>query len=97
MKYSLSDFIEGRCAKDEYYSQFNPITLELGKVYKQHVGSWNENHWKVIFQDDKISLCIKVYSKISKDCIGEYDLFYTKTGFRHNDNRIDEYRLKRGE
>jgi len=93
-KWEYLDFIRGYCTREQYYAQYNPIKLELGKTYTQQRGTWSESHYQVIFQDEKVSLCKTVWSAISPNNIGNYDIFYTDTGFRVNDNRIAEYKLE---
>ena len=94
MKFSRQDYVEGYCTHEEYISQFDPISLKIGETYVQSKGTWHEAHYKIIFQDDRISLGVIVYSAIGDIAIGDYCLFWTNSGFKYNDNRIASYQLK---
>jgi hypothetical protein len=92
-KITLSEYLDNDCTRHEYEQQFNPIKLEVNKVYIQGLNTWHEKKYKIIFQDEKISLGICVYNKISMEFIGDYELFNTNTGFKYNDVRIPDYQL----
>lgn len=93
MKYSYSDYLDCVCTREQYYKQFNPIGLEINKLYVQHRGDWQESIYKIIFLDDKIAVGLKVKSKVRLS-VGEYCLFESKTGFKYNDPRTSSYKLE---
>lgn len=92
MKYTYSDIGES-CSWKEYIDQYRPIKLELNKVYIQGKGTWQEMHYKITFCDDSIALGVKVYSAISMQFIGDYELFYVDNGFKYQDMQAPSYRL----
>ncbi len=90
--YTYGDYLNDDCTLDEFKSTLNLTKLELNKVYKQLSSSWAEKHYKIIYQDDHISLGICIFNAISNKFIGDYELFNTKDGFRYSDTRYN-YRL----
>lgn len=95
MKFSLSDYTEGVCSRDEWIKQHNPITLEVGKTYISRKGTWEETHYKILFNDGYICTAVKVYDAIYKrhGQTKDYDLFYTENGFKYGDIVRPFYRL----
>lgn len=95
MKYKYSDVLEGICTYKEYHNQFNPIQLELNNEYTQHKNKYNEKKFKIIFidKDNKIAVGKVISNKIGKEFTGDFQLFYAKSGFKYQDNRIKEYQL----
>lgn len=95
MKYTQLQYLNGDCTWKQYAAQFNPIKLELNKVYLQESASWSKKHYKIIFVDDKIAVGISVYDQICQKYIGQYDIFDVNDGFRYNDKLRYNYRLIR--
>jgi hypothetical protein len=93
LKFSADDYCEGRCTRQQFIEQYDPIKLELGKVYIQDKGSWSEKHYKIIFMEDEIALGVSVYNAIGDRFIGDYVLFYLENGFKYKDVVRPSYRL----
>lgn len=94
MKFTLEQYLDGECTRNQYVNQFNPPKIELGKVYKQEAYSWATKHYKIIFIDGEIAVGISVFDKISNKYIGDYCLFYAKDGFKYHDTTRPNYRLR---
>lgn len=93
MKYTQKEYLDGDCTWKQYAAQFNPIKLELYKIYLQESASWAKKHFKIIFTDDKIAVGISVYNQISNKYIGEYCIFDVNSGFKYDDKLRYNYRL----
>ena len=81
-----------------YFDQFEkPERLEVGKVYHQeNIGEWASCDYKIIFIGEGVALGISINSRISKDCNGEKELFYSEgnaIGFKYGDIDRPCYRL----
>ena len=78
MRYSYRDYMDGECTQKQYYSQFNSVTPELGGVYYQYPGKWNEAKLKIVFVDDRIALGVELESCATRARVkGGYQLFYS--------------------
>lgn len=91
-KFKYSD-IHRNCTLEQWINQYNPIRLEVGKIYQQESESWCKKQYKILFVDDKIAIGISIHNTISDRYIGEYCLFYVDNGFKYNDMIQPSYRL----
>jgi len=86
-----NDYVERR-EKELQWIKEHGIKIELNKIYRQESDSWCKKHYKIIFVDDKIAVGISTYNQISREFIGDYELFNKNTGMKYNDSRR-AYRL----
>ena len=91
---NYSDYLDGNCTRKEYYAQFNPIQLEVGQKYVQSQGNWDETVFEIMHIQEDIAMAKEIKGTATAIGLSKYDLFYSKTGFRYNDNRTAAYQLK---
>ena len=82
----------GGMSHEEYYRQFGPIELELGKSYVQHPGTWQERIFKIVFVGHGVAVGVSEKSNLGT----QKQLFTAEglaSGWKHHDNR-PSYRLQ---
>lgn len=98
IKYDYNDIYEGGCTREQYYAQFNPIKLEIGKTYEVagSAGKWDAATFLITHIENGVAMA-KEQSGTGHNVHGPkyiaYSLFYAETGFKYNDNRM-YYRLQ---
>lgn len=92
VKYTLEQYLDNECTRQEWIDSHSPIQLELGGVYIQAKGTWHETHFKIVFVDDKIAVGIAVKGGANLST-GRYELFYKSNGFKYDDMCRPVYRL----
>ena len=94
MIYSLYEATEEHgMTYEQYYQQFSPIKLELGKTYVQHPGSWQEQQYLIVYVGHGVAVGISEHSTFGTN----RDLFISeglRGGWRNDDGR-PQYRLQK--
>lgn len=83
---SAIDAYEATGSAKAYYEQFPSVVPEVGEIYYQHKGNWQEAKFKIIWKDAKVALgiCIDGLG------VGDYRLFHASgicSGWKYQDGR----------